>query len=440
MSKYIFVGDNGTIIERSNAGVYTARTSGVAADLRYITRSPDGVLYVGGVETLLRSTDGGQSWDDISSVITWTAAENIRQISIVDEANIYITTNLRVLHYDGSITVTLLKSSAGISSFGGFIGIWAFATNDVWITVKAYRDHASWHYNGSTWTPYTLWHDTGPIFGSGSDIRALGYYNASDAGALIFIENGGFVGSDWAYDPKVTNMLTPSPWTGIHGSAGDNIIAPVPKTLSRIDIIRWDGSAWSGPTLIRSPDASGVSPRSVFCITDSDAAVACTMGVVMIQTAAPETWTEEDSATTGTSEDLYGVVGLAGPVIGGIDRDVLSDAGGELITVSGAFEVGEVFAGYLGPNGDATDTPVRFAGLAKGATLDVVSSDTLQIVTPPVAKGTHQLTLIDSGGMSGNLEVQVSERSWPAATFRLRRGFDRTILTGPRTIDGEPKR
>ncbi len=305
---YIVVGDNGVILKRSESGVYSAKASGVAANLTFVSGITGGPIYAGGVETLLRSDDNGESWIDISSAITWNSGEYVSQIHVRNATRVYIATvdpgapnDGRLIYYNGSTWSDLYsRASAGQE----ILGCWGFTDVDIWISQAISGNDQIRRYTGS-------WGDVaggpagaGRFFGASASELYLCGSGASNAN-----EVHKWTGVAWASD------YTPGQNTAraIHGSASDNVVnVDTVITGSKFRAHRYDGT-WSAEY---TSATSNTTPSWVHVNGPQDAAAACEAGQVYKHGAGG--WSLEGAATTGTSENLNGIWSpgdQSGPII-----------------------------------------------------------------------------------------------------------------------------
>jgi hypothetical protein len=144
-----------------------------------------------------------------------------------------------------------------------------------------------------------------------------------------------------------------------------------------------------------------------------------------------ETWYLK--AHTTPAEDT------GGASVSVIDPVLVCETGGDTITITGTFPIGEPFNVYFGPAGDATD-PKCYGGESYGYSPMSVDGTTLAFVVPPTApstsyisyqKGLNPLVTLSSD------PVTVIDRHWPNKQHSTRAGFPPWTGVGPRRLDLE---
>lgn len=118
-----------------------------------------------------------------------------------------------------------------------------------------------------------------------------------------------------------------------------------------------------------------------------------------------------------------------------VDKMVISTSGGESMVARGLFTLSGVQI-HLGPLGTNQD-PLCYGGQGRGYSPASEDGVTLRFASPPLAKGTMTLTVVD-GATTLNLgSIKVIERSWPDALHNMRRNFAPWKALGARRLDLE---
>jgi hypothetical protein len=282
---YLICGAAGTILKRTGAGAYEAKTSGTAANLNFISGIAHGPIYAGGVETLIRSDDDGETWSTVAG-ISWGAGEVVRQIHVRAANRVYVATSAQLLLWNGSAW-SQLKTGNGH-------GCWSFADNDVWFVVAVAGDDIAYQYNGSTWTDRGLG-TTGTQAGRCYGAAANALYISGPGGS------GGTLVAKWdgsafslAYSTTQTSV------EAVHGSAANDVLAvEVTPAGGYFRANRYNGTAWS---LEYTSVIGGQAPAWAHTIAAGESLAVCASGVVFSRSAG--TWSRELS---GSAQNLTGV-------------------------------------------------------------------------------------------------------------------------------------
>lgn len=114
----------------------------------------------------------------------------------------------------------------------------------------------------------------------------------------------------------------------------------------------------------------------------------------------------------------------------------ISKLGGELITLTGAFDVDVPLEVHLGPLGTVSD-PLCYGGQGLGYEALSLDGQTVIVASPPLETGDVIATVVQ-GAESGTIAgITVIERSWPGKLHRMRRSFAPWVETGKRMLEPE---
>lgn len=124
-------------------------------------------------------------------------------------------------------------------------------------------------------------------------------------------------------------------------------------------------------------------------------------------------------------------------VVGPTGESLVSTKGGEVLTVTGNWPSGLTLTAHLGYVGDSSDPPCYFGfGEGYSGTSETVSgNEVVQVVAPPLEKGSATLTLVADQEIT--FPVTVVERNWPGALHQMRRNFPPWKALGARRLDSE---
>ena len=124
-------------------------------------------------------------------------------------------------------------------------------------------------------------------------------------------------------------------------------------------------------------------------------------------------------------------------VLTSADKSVVSESGGELLSVAGTFPAGEDLAVHFGPLGTVGDPPC-YGGQGWGYSPQSADGSTLVIVLPPGAVGAATLTVdhpVEGTDTLAGFSVVV--RSYAQSVHSIRQAFPRWVGVGSRRLDGE---
>jgi hypothetical protein len=151
------------------------------------------------------------------------------------------------------------------------------------------------------------------------------------------------------------------------------------------------------------------------------------------------TWVEQSDALLA-SRAIARLAVVQNVMVSEIDfpsDGIVTVLGGHEITLRGIFPDDAVKV-YLGPSGDDTD-PECFAGYRYG--YDPVSPDgvTLNVVTPPMSRGSRYVTVVDpASGDSAQIACTVVEAPRFSKVYSARASMNRKEAVGPRSMRVDP--
>lgn len=119
-----------------------------------------------------------------------------------------------------------------------------------------------------------------------------------------------------------------------------------------------------------------------------------------------------------------------------LEHGAISTVGGELVTLRGLWPIDRAVDVHLGPLG-TVDDPLCYGGLGLG--YEALSEDgvTLEVASPPLAKGAAGPTVVDGVTVVTAAAIEVVERSWPGKLHRARASFPPWKALGARKLGEE---
>lgn len=268
-------------------------TSGTLALSGVWGSGPDDVFICGGSPTAAEMWHmSGGSWAPMTlpadlALLSWVYGFGPDDVWSVGEEG-------GVVHWDGSAWTSLDPGTTE-----DLWGVFGFATDDLWI-VGGDVDGGSWpvllHYDGSSFTPYTLDaadnpHDATSVFkiwGIGGTLFAVG-----QTGLILRYADG-----DW--HAVSGGAEADQDFVSLWGTAEDHIVAVGGRGNARV--ATWDGSSWS------TVAPSGVGGLNAVSMVDP--AFAVVGGIYgFVGTADPETGALSQEALLSSGHDVHSIWG-----------------------------------------------------------------------------------------------------------------------------------
>lgn len=162
LNEFIIVGNGGNIFKRDVLGSWSALSSPTSNNLTYIWGANQQNLFLGGTGVIFSSLDGGDTWNDLSSVAGILGGESVVQINGIDENDVYFSIaglGVKILRYNNGSWSNISPPAGGNPG-----GIWAFSSTNIWTVQTIAGDDEIKQYNGSSWS----------VQGNGSVGRFLG--------------------------------------------------------------------------------------------------------------------------------------------------------------------------------------------------------------------------------------------------------------------------
>jgi photosystem II stability/assembly factor-like uncharacterized protein len=190
---------------------------------------------VGQAGTILRSEDGGTSWERLAA----PDSSDLVGVWGTSPSNAYaVGTGGTILHYDGTAW-----SRMNSPTHNTLLEVWGLAPDDIYVVGAG----VALHYDGTTWQVL-----------SGVDGAELWAVWGTDQGHLFAAGQNGVLyrleGTHWSRLTSPTQLLL----LGIWGSGPDNIYAVGIQGT----VLHWDGVLWSPITVPTSADLFAVWGRS----------------------------------------------------------------------------------------------------------------------------------------------------------------------------------
>ena len=101
---------------------------------------------------------------------------------------------------------------------------------------------------------------------------------------------------------------------------------------------------------------------------------------------------------------------------------VISEAGGEIMVLSGTFPTDRTVQVHIGPLG-TTEDPLCYGGQGLGYTVQSEDGATVEFVTPPLATGAVAITVSDPPATGTLAGINVVQRVYPEKRYKIRSWF-----------------
>jgi hypothetical protein len=213
------VGDNGTIVRRTDGNDWVAMSSGTTNHLRSVWGSSSSDVWAGGGSGTVLHFDG-TSWSPVSAQIP-----NVDSIWGSSASNVWLVGSTVVLRWNGS---SFTKFGFG----GTLLAVSGTGPNDVWVTGETTYLH---HYIGTSWALVM------PGIGSSmTAVLALATNDVWAAGPLPGKETTHYNGIKWTTiktDPVASNAAM---FQSMSAQATNDVWG-----VGNSKIGHWDGTAWS---------------------------------------------------------------------------------------------------------------------------------------------------------------------------------------------------
>jgi hypothetical protein len=227
------VGDNGTILRRSDGTDWTAMSSGTTSNLRSVWGSSSSDVWAGSISGTILHFDG-TSWSSITADIP-----RVDSIWGSSASNVWFVGSTSVLRWNGS--------SFSEFGFGGtLLAVSGTGPNDVWVTGELTNLH---RYNGTSWTTFV-----GSAGSSMWTVLAIATNDVWAAGKMPGKDTTHYNGVRWTTVKTSPLASTAVQFQSMSAEAGNDVWG-----VGNSKIGHWNGTAWS----LEEPFGSGQALWSV---------------------------------------------------------------------------------------------------------------------------------------------------------------------------------